>query len=187
MAAKKVITEGDLVNEDLKNELVTTKRKRGSQSASVTANLIGKPEEIAQIVRNNVRFFDNRVVKDDDECAERLNVFFREMMASGEIPTVEKLCLSLGTTRKTVLDWENGTMGAGRSHMIKKAKEILAGIDAELVSAGKIPQITYIFRSKNFFGMVDKQEHIITPNNQLGELKDSVEIQARIAATIAED
>ena len=45
--------------------------------------------------------------------------------------------------------------------MIKKAKQILAGIDAKLVSQGKIPQITYIFRAKNFFGMTDKQEVVL--------------------------
>ena len=49
--------------------------------------------------------------------------------------------------------------------MIKKAKEILASLDAELVSRGKIPQITYIFRAKNFFGMKDVQDYILTPNN----------------------
>ena len=49
--------------------------------------------------------------------------------------------------------------------MVKKAKEILAGIDAKLVSQGKIPQVTYIFRAKNFFGMRDQQEVVLTPNN----------------------
>ena len=49
--------------------------------------------------------------------------------------------------------------------MIKKAKDILAAIDAELVSTGKIPQVTYIFRAKNFFNMTDQTQVILTPNN----------------------
>jgi len=51
--------------------------------------------------------------------------------------------------------------------MIKKAKQILASIDAELVSSGKIPQVVYIFRAKNFYQMSDQQEITInTQNNQ---------------------
>jgi len=46
--------------------------------------------------------------------------------------------------------------------MIKKAKQILAAIDAELVSSGKIPQVVYIFRAKNFFGMADQQEIVVS-------------------------
>lgn len=42
--------------------------------------------------------------------------------------------------------------------MVKKAKQILASIDAELVSSGKIPQVVYIFRAKNFYQMSDQQE-----------------------------
>ena len=49
--------------------------------------------------------------------------------------------------------------------MIKKAKQILAAIDAELVSSGKIPQVVYIFRAKNFHGMTDQQEITVTAQN----------------------
>ena len=60
--------------------------------------------------------------------------------------------------------------------MIKKAKEILAAMDAELVSKGKIPQVTYIFRAKNFFGMQDQQELVLTPNNKRGDEVNEQEI-----------
>ena len=61
--------------------------------------------------------------------------------------------------------------------MIKKAKEILAGIDAKLVSQGKIPQVTYIFRAKNFFGMKDQSEVVLTPNNPPGGQRTPEELQ----------
>ena len=49
-----------------------------------------------------------------------------------------------------------------RSAIVQKAIGILAELDAQLVQAGKIPQVVYIFRSKNFYGMQDavKVEHI---------------------------
>ena len=49
--------------------------------------------------------------------------------------------------------------------MVKKAKQILASIDAELVSSGKIPQVVYIFRAKNFYQMSDQQEITINAQN----------------------
>ena len=54
--------------------------------------------------------------------------------------------------------------------MIKKAKGILASIDAELVSSGKIPQVVYIFRAKNFYQMSDQQEIKISAQNGEQEL-----------------
>ena len=83
----------------------------------------------------------------------------------------------LENTNETVFDWEhNYTKGRVRADMIKKAKEILAAMDAEMVSEGKIPQVTYIFRAKNFFGMQDQQELVLTPNNKLGDEVNEQEI-----------
>ena len=141
-----------------------SKGKRGSKSASVEVCIDKEDEVVKQIIRNNIKFWKYTAVKSDDECALRLDEFFGECQRTGELPTVEKMCLALGVVRKTVWEWEQGKLGSTRSNMIKTAKELLSAIDAELVSTGKIPQITYIFRSKNFFGMTDKQEIEIAPN-----------------------
>ena len=71
--------------------------------------------------------------------------------------------------------------------MIKKAKEILAGIDAKLVSMGKIPQVTYIFRAKNFFGMKDQQDLVVTPAASLGDSPDAKQLENRIEGSVVED
>lgn len=140
------------------------KSKRGSKSASIEKTTTATKDEIKRILSNSLYWYKRDIVKTDEECAERLNEYFARLVETGEIPTVEKMCLALGTVRSTVWGWEHGELGATRSNMIKKAKEILASLDAELVSSGKIPQITYIFRAKNFFGMQDKQEYVLTPN-----------------------
>lgn len=145
------------------------KRKRGSKSASIAATTTAKSEEISETIQESFQFFNRVIVKTDEECAERLNEYFNLCVSTGQIPTVEDMCLCLGTVRRTVWDWEQGTQGSARANMIKRAKEILAGIDAKLVSKGKIPQITYIFRAKNFFGMQDKTEFVLTPNKPLGD------------------
>lgn len=162
-----------------KKEVV--KKKRGSKQASIEVNNTASKTEIAQIIKNGLYWFNREIVKSDEECAERLNEFFNRMAETGEIPTVEKMCLALGTVRQTVWDWEERkTKGQVRSDLIKKAKELLASMDAELVSTGKIPQITYIFRAKNFFGMKDQQDFVLTPNNPLGNIENEQEIRKRL-------
>ncbi len=142
-------------------------KTRGGKSASLEDNSDVKREDIRRILGEVLHWYDSPLVKTDEECAQRLNEFFYHVMETGEIPTWEKLCVCLGTVREVVRGWERGDMGSTRSAMIKKAREIMAAIDANLVSEGKIPQVTYIFRAKNFFGMTDQQEMILTPNNQL--------------------
>lgn len=153
------------------------KRKRGSKSASVEANLSASKDEVRQIMSNVLYWYKREIVKSDEECAERLDEFFSHCNETGEIPTVEKMCLSLGTDRATVWEWQNkGVHGPGRANMIKKAKEIMAGIDAELVQTGKIPQVVYIFRGKNYYGMKDQTDVVITPNQPMGEQKSAEEL-----------
>lgn len=148
--------------------------RNGAATASIEKNSTARPEEIAKAIHNAYQYFNREIVKSDEECAERLNGYFRDCHEQQMIPTVECMSLALGTTRKTVWDWENG-VGCSklRSDMIKKAKQILAAIDADLVSAGKIPQVVYIFRAKNFFGMSDQQE--ITINANAGQDDRSVD------------
>ena len=146
-----------------------TPAKRGSKSASIEHNYKGTKAEIGKIVDDNFRWFEHTPVKTDEECAERLNEFFEICKQTNSFPTVEKMSLALGVTRKTVWEWENGSLTSARGNMIKKAKQILAGIDADLVQSGKIPQITYIFRAKNFYDMADKSEVTLTPGTPLGD------------------
>lgn len=53
--------------------------------------------------------------------------------------------------------------GDGMSDIIKKAKEFIATMEAELARDGEINSTVYIFRAKNYFGMSDKQEIEVKP------------------------
>ena len=50
------------------------------------------------------------------------------------------------------------------SDVVKEAKDFIATMEAELARDGEINSTVYIFRAKNHFGMVDKQEMVVTPN-----------------------
>lgn len=169
---------------ELTNEQITdiVKKKRGSKSPSVEANTTATREDIKEITTNVLFWYGRKCVKTDEECAARLNEYFERINQTGEIPTVEKMCLALGTVRQVVWQWENGQgCSQNRTDMIKKAKEILAALDAELVSRGKIPQVTYIFRAKNFFGMKDQTDLVVAPANPLGDISDAETIKNKYA------
>lgn len=169
---------GKVVSLDAKRHEQVQKKPRGRNgtgTASIEKNTTARPEEIAQAIRNAFQYFNRQPVKSDEECAERINGYFRDCAEQQMLPTVENLSLALGTTRKTVWEWEQGLhCSRVRSDMVKKAKQILASIDAELVSSGKIPQVVYIFRAKNFYQMSDQQEITINAQNN-GEQDMSAE------------
>ena len=133
-----------------------------------------KKENIQRIIAESIQYWGRRQPKTNEDVAECLNNYFLQCYETGQIPTVEDMCLALGVTRQSVNRWEHGIQcDAERTEMIQKAKEILAAIDAKLVTEGKILPVTYIFRAKNYHGMRDQQETIITPNNPLGDTLDN--------------
>ena len=104
-------------------------------------------------------------VNNDEEFIERTEAYFLRCADRGIRPTWEEFALSMGVTRATLWDWEVGRYTHKISpDLIKKAREFMASYDARAVSEGKLNPVAYIFRSKNFYGMKDQQEHILTPN-----------------------
>ena len=106
-------------------------------------------------------------VQNDEELAERFNDYFQRCAQRGQIPTVEEMCMSTGYAQSTIWDWENGRrqgFSSATAEIIKKAKDVLKTFDAKLVISGKLNFLAYCFRAKNYYGMVDKQEMVVTPN-----------------------
>ena len=128
-------------------------------------------------------------VQNDEELAERFNDYFQRCATRGQIPTVEEMCMSTGYAQSTIWDWENGRrqgFSNSTAEIIKKAKDVLKTFDAKLVISGKLNFLAYCFRAKNYYGMVDKQEMVVTPNvnNDSDYSKD--DIMARYAIDSAD-
>ena len=116
--------------------------------------------------------------------------YFVRCATKGQIPTVEEMAMSTGYTSSTVWDWEAGRnkgVSDQTSAIIKKAKEVLKTFDAKLVISGKLNFLAYCFRSKNYYGMSDKQEVVLIPNNPLGDTKDRKELEERYIESVVED
>lgn len=170
------------------NENKPVKRKRPGAGNHKPANMIDKsklpPEEMRVIVADCSRDFAAPIVKSDEECLERLTDFFMRYAQEGGLPTVEKMCLCLGADISTVLDWGNGTKGSTRSAMIKRAKNVLASIDADMVLKGMINPVAYIFRAKNYYGMKDQQDVVVQAKNIFGADVDRQEIERRLSEEV---
>lgn len=122
-----------------------------------------KKEEISRIVGESVQFFGSPRVRNNVELADRLNEYFDICWRTGQIPTVEDMALALGINRRTLRQWRiEVERDPERAELCTQAMEVLAAIDAKLVSEGKIPQVTYIFRAKNYFDMHDQTEMLMT-------------------------
>lgn len=140
---------------------------------------------LAKVIQNNLVFFKmglGNPVKSDDDLCERLNFYFSECSRTQQLATVEKLGLCLGLPLQTMTELEHGTargFSSATGTIIKTAKNMIAAIDAEMAAEGRIQPVVYLFRAKNFYGLKDTQDVVITPHNPLGELRDSATIEAK--------
>ena len=167
------------------------KKKRGRGGTHNFPQMIESPkaDDVRRIGFTILKWYNMEKAVTDEEIRERLYRSFVETLENGEIPTVEEMSLALGYDRATIWRWETGGEGStpARRNLIKKAKEFLASFDAKLVQENKINPTTYIFRAKNYFGLRDTQEYVLTPNNPLGDTKDPAEIQQRLLEGIADE
>ena len=165
------------------------KKKRGGKTASIKHNTSAKADDIRRIGASLLRWYNMEKAVTDEEIRERLEMYFVTTLEAGEIPTVEEMSLALGYDRKTLWSWEVGGEGSTpvRRNLIKKAKEFLASFDAKLVQENKVNPTTYIFRAKNYFGLKDEQEYVLTPSNPLGEHTDPNDIKKRLIEGVADE
>ena len=161
----------------MKDELLEEPRKRGRPKGKGGVNMDLKnntnlkKNEISRIIGESIQYYSRKEPRTNEEISQGIEDYFYQCMEVGQLPTVEDLSLSLGVTRMTIWNWETGK-DPERRRLILRAKEHIAAIDAKLVLENKIPQVAYIFRAKNYFGMKDQQDVTIAPYNPLGEPVD---------------
>ncbi len=166
-------------------------RGRGGKNNFPTSKPEAKDDQTRKlymaIQKNCLEFYNaGKVkVKSDEELIKRLDYFFMHCAETGQIPTVEKMCLCLGYVRNTIFDWETGKQhgfSPETKDIIKNAKQLIASFDSELLLSGKLNPVAYIFRAKNYYGMKDQQEHVVAAVDPLGETVSEDEIKKRIEA-----
>lgn len=107
-------------------------------------------------------------VQSPEELSDRFEELFNIAAEQGMLPRYEHLALVSGLPRSTFYEYGNEKSpyapNNGYLDIIKKAKLIIASMEAGLATTGKIPAPVYIFREKNYSGMKDTQDIQVTPN-----------------------
>ena len=179
-------------NEMTSEDLVEVGRKitkgRGGKnnfpSSKVSVETAEDKQLVSKLLTEVMVEYKQPKVKNDEELAERLDNYFTRCALNGQVPTVEEMCMSTGYSYSTCYDWEVGRnkgFSTETSKIIKKAKDLLKTFDAKLVIAGKMNFLAYCFRAKNYYGMVDKQEMVVTPNVNPDSDYNKEDIRARYA------
>ena len=110
--------------------------------------------------------YKQKPVKSDEELINRLNEYFEKCRVRESVPTVEEMGLYIGYSTSFMKDVQSGYrkgFSSDTASILQKAKEFLKTIDGKLALNGQINFLAYCFRAKNYYGMVDKVEHVITP------------------------
>lgn len=158
-----------------------TKAEKKEQAA------LEKKTAISDTLSNILYWQGAKLVKSDVEVGERLTLFFRRCAETGELPTVEKMSLALGTYSERVNRWEHGQgllphMTESTTEMIRRAKHVIAAMDAELAMTGRANTNVYVFRAKNYYGMKDQVETVVTANKD--QIKTPEQLQKRYGNVI---
>lgn len=82
---------------------------------------------------------------------------------------------AIGIDKGTAWEWVNRSLGnPARTDFVKKVQKVCAMYREGLMEDGKVNPVTGIFWQKNYDGMKDQQEVVLTPNTSpLGEQKDA--------------
>ena len=154
------------------------KHGRGLPSVEYKIKANEDKELVKQLLSETLVEFKKPRAKSDEELAERFNEYFEKCSRTGQVPTVEEMCLSTGIPYGTLWNWQAGIkrgFSDSTGEIVKKAKDFLKTFDAKLVVAGKLNFLTYCFRAKNYYGMTDKQEITVAPA-QMERLESAEEL-----------
>ncbi|MFQ9922091.1 MAG: terminase small subunit [Beduini sp.] len=97
--------------------------------------------------------------------AEEFNMAFTEYIElcyqGGMNPTINGLATFIGITKNTLSSWENGQLGNEIAYEVRLAHQFIEEFDDAKAQDGEVRDAVYIWRSKNYHGMVDKVETTI--------------------------
>lgn len=170
----------------------TEKRKRGRPKGSKrpgsrpdVAKRFVEPEGVAPGTHSKITDYSLRVaalpkinVADKDAVIDRVYEYFELCIELDMRPGVAGLCLALGICANT---WDNWGVGATRDYqdMVAKVRAIMLCDIEQLMEQGKINPVPGIFLMKNFHGMVDQKQVVVTAQNVLGDRDDVERLQQK--------
>lgn len=87
---------------------------------------------------------------------------------------------AIGIDKDIAFTWKNQTVSnPERANFIKKVQKICALYREGLMEDGKVNPVTGIFWQKNYDGLRDQSEVVLTPNNPLGEAQNVEQLRQK--------
>ena len=104
---------------------------------------------------------------DPVQVKQRIDDYFALCVAHDIKPSVKGFLNALRVAKSTLWEWRQGNFRAGtHQKIICEAYDVLEALWEDYMMNGKINPVSGIFLGKNNFGYQDKQEYVLTPNQQ---------------------
>ena len=165
--------------------------KRPDRSDAMTPKT--EPGDNRRYLAHSMAMFDwpDVDMKEPEQVRERIGQYLALCAKDDMKPSVAGLALAFGVDRKTIWAWANGVdsayLPAESRNFIKKVYQLLNAQMEDYAQNGKINPVAAIFLMKNHFGYVDKQEMVLTPNQQLGDQVSPEDLQRKYLEDTAGD
>ena len=180
MAKKK--TDADSCTEIVK------KKPRGGNNFLTDAALNVEDGDNTKYLMANVELMNmpDIDIKNPEEVKQRINDYFKLYATFDMKPTVAGLGMALGLDRRRLWEIKTGNHTTSTPKLplevedsIKKAYKLMENLWETYMNSGKINPVSGIFLGKNNFGYQDKQEWVVTPNNNQPSDYDADDIRKR--------
>ncbi len=166
-----------------------TKRKRPDLSESQTVHT--EPGDNRKYILHSLRLAElpKLNLTSVEEVTQRIKDYFTICAEDDMKPSVAGLALAMDIDRTYLWEIRSGRKGKNPevANTLKKAMKILDLQMVDYMQNGKINPVSGIFLMKNNFGYADKQEVVLTPNNPLGDTKDTKELEERYIDSVVDD
>ncbi|WP_406044099.1 terminase small subunit [Succinimonas sp.] len=104
---------------------------------------------------------------DPVQVQQRISDYFTLCVQNDVKPSVKGFLNALRVAKSTLWEWKQGNFRAGtHQQIICEAYDVLEALWEDYMMNGKINPVSGIFLGKNNFGYQDKQEYVLTPNQQ---------------------
>ena len=184
---KRLLKTDELMEQGEK--VVKTKMKpRGGNSPVIGDNGVhtqpGDNAKYAGVLATILRW--GSVDKSDVDALEKRFWNFVDYCMEHDVKVTNQVTyLAMGITKDDVYNWENDrTRSQAHSELIKKVKSFCAAYREMLGADGRLNPVTLVWWQKNYDGLVDKSEVVLTPNNPLGTITDQKQLEERIAGSV---
>lgn len=127
-----------------------------------------------------IRSWPDIEIKDPVQVEQRIQDYF-ELCAMDDIkPSVKGFLNSLRVAKSTLWEWRQGNFRAGTHQaIICAAYDVLEALWEDYMQNGKINPVSGIFLGKNNYGYTDKQEFVLTPNQNQITPEDLATIESK--------